>query len=87
VGFLGGVILGVWQRSWGWAVGGILLGSVIPFTLVFVMPTNRLLIDIRAPLKDDVARALLEKWGWMHAVRTALSMLGFLLLLHLLLHS
>ena len=87
VTLVGSLVLGFLARQWGWVLGGVLVGAVIPFTLIFLMPTNRLLIDIRAPLKDDAARAHLEKWGELHAVRTVLSTLGFLLLLFLSLRS
>lgn len=80
-GFLGSFLLAVLARQWGWLVGGVLVGAVIPFTLVFLMPTNRLLLDIRSPLKEDAARTLLEKWGRLHIVRACLGLAGFFQLL------
>ena len=56
-------------NRWGWLAGGALVGAVVPFTFVFIMSTNRLLLDAASPLKDDEAVALLAKWGRLHAVR------------------
>jgi uncharacterized membrane protein len=62
-----------------WLVGGLFLGSVIPFTLIAIMPTNR---ELKAPDLDkdsESARRLLTKWGRLHAVRTLLSLIAFLI--------
>lgn len=73
----------VWwlTNRWAWLAGGVLVGAVVPFTLAFIMPTNRFLLDASSPPKDDEASALLAKWGRLHAARTYLSLLGFLVLL------
>jgi len=71
-----------WLTSrWAWLAGGVLVGAVVPFTLACIMPTNRLLLDAASPPKDDEASRLLAKWGHLHAVRTSLSLLGFVVLL------
>jgi hypothetical protein len=54
------------------AVGGILMLANWPYTLVAIAPTNRVLgamMDARAG-----ARALIRKWGRLHAVRTLLGL-------------
>jgi uncharacterized membrane protein len=66
---------------WAWLAGGALVGAVVPFTLAFIMPTNRLLLDAASPLKDDEALVLLAKWAQLHAVRAFLSLFGFAVLL------
>jgi hypothetical protein len=38
---------------WAWLAGGALVGAVVPFTLAFIMSTNRLLLDAASPPKDD----------------------------------
>ena len=58
----------------GWLVAGILIGSVVPFTLLLVMPINHQLLMKGRDLRTSDTRALLERWGTLHAVRTALSM-------------
>jgi hypothetical protein len=79
--FLCGVSLALLTQRWLWLLGGILVGAVGPFTLVFIMPTNRLLLDESNQLDAQTAESLLAKWARLHAVRTVLSLLGFLVLL------
>ncbi len=62
--------------DWVWAAGGLAVGAVIPFTLAVIMPTNLRLLDAAKPLPDVEARALLERWGRLHAVRIVLGALG-----------
>ncbi len=68
----------------GWIVGGLVLGSVVPFTLVAIMPTNKRLLDVALnPASPDVP-SLLERWGWLHAVRSVTSLVAFIIFLALL---
>ncbi len=62
-------------------VGGALLGSVIPFTLVVILPTNRRLLDPGLMRGSAEAAALLRRWGQLHAIRSVASGLAFGLLL------
>lgn len=64
-----------------WLIGGILLGSVIPFTLIVIFPTNRQLLDPNLDKKSDLALRLLTRWGRLHAVRSLLSLAAFLIFL------
>ncbi len=43
------VSLLTWE--WPWALGGLLVGAAIPFTLLAIMPTNRRLLDTAATLE------------------------------------
>jgi hypothetical protein len=61
-------------------VGGLLLGAVIPFTLLVILPTNKRLLDPGLDRRSAEAAALLERWGRLHAVRSVLSGLAFGLL-------
>lgn len=72
----------VWWLTgrWAWLAGGALVGAVVPFTLAFVKSTNRLLLDATSQPKDEKAFRLLAKWARLHAVRTCLSLLGFIIL-------
>jgi len=78
-------VCGVWlawlTSHWLWPLGGSLLGAVVPFTFLFLMPTNRLLLDAGKQLDARTLESLLAKWARLHAVRTVLSLLGFLVLL------
>ncbi|HVQ75353.1 MAG TPA: DUF1772 domain-containing protein [Candidatus Binatia bacterium] len=64
---------------WGWAAGGVLVGSAIPFTLIAIMPTNRRLHAPGLPAAE--AGPLLARWGALHWVRTAAGLAGLALLL------
>ncbi|MGH7508515.1 MAG: DUF1772 domain-containing protein [Gemmatimonadales bacterium] len=62
-------------------IGGLVLGAVVPFTLLVIYPTNhRLLAPTLAPESPE-AEALLRRWGHLHAVRTLLGVLAFAILL------
>ena len=55
------------------AVGALLLGAVVPFTLVVIFPTNTRLLDPALDPRGTEASQLLRQWGRLHAVRSALS--------------
>jgi hypothetical protein len=73
VGFVGSMLVWLAGASIWWLVGGILLGSVIPFTLVVIMPANRQLLAPTLDKGSIQAQELLSLWGSLHAVRSALS--------------
>jgi hypothetical protein len=62
--------------------GGLLLGSVIPYTLLVILPTNRRLLDPSLDPESSEAATLLERWGRLHSVRAVIGTLAFLVLLH-----
>jgi hypothetical protein len=72
--------------SW-WLVAGVLLGSVIPFTLIVILPTNKRLLSLTLDKRSAEAERLLARWGALHAVRSVLSGLALLLFLYLLVFS
>jgi uncharacterized membrane protein len=79
LGFLAALL--AWTQGSGLPVlvGGVLLGLVIPFTLIVIAPTNKRLLDSTLD-RTSVAADLLGRWGRLHAVRTALSLLAFAIL-------
>ena len=81
VGLLAAVA--AWATGGGaaWLIGGVLLGAVVPFTLVVTAPTNTRLMDTATDGAPSVARALLERWNRLHAVRSALSLTALLIFL------
>jgi uncharacterized membrane protein len=64
-----------------WLLGGLLLGAVIPFTLIVILPTNNRLLDPSLDKDSKLAEQLLQRWATLHAVRSALSLAAFLLFL------
>jgi hypothetical protein len=68
--------MSVWLMSggMGWLIAAVLIGLVVPFTFVGIMPTNRSLLLVGRDLASPETRDLLERWGRLHAVRTTLSL-------------
>ena len=58
-------------------LGGILLGMVIPFTLIAILPTNKRLLDPALDRGSTEAAALLQRWGRLHVVRSVTSGIAF----------
>ncbi len=76
VGFFTGVISWLLGAGGLWLLGALLLGAVVPFTFIVIMPTNHALLAPGRDLSSPETRALLEKWGRLHAVRSVLSLLA-----------
>jgi hypothetical protein len=84
IGFPAAVMAWFQGRGLAVLVGGLLLGAVIPFTLLVIFPTNKRLLDPALDRRSAEAAALLDRWGRLHAVRSVLSGLAFgLLVWHL----
>ena len=73
-GFLLG-LLAWWQTgNWSWLLGALTPAANWPYTLLGIMPTDRILMATDPPSAGPRTRELVMKWGGLHAVRT---MLGF----------
>src|SRR5882724_3382278 len=70
--------LGSWLLGggFGWAIAALLIGAVVPFTFVGIMPTNRALLASDRDLAAIDTRTLLGRWAKLHAVRTVLSLVA-----------
>ena len=67
-----GLIAGWATADWRWVVGAVLILANWPYTLLVIMPTNRALKAIAENDAGAQSRALIVKWGGLHAVRTSL---------------
>ena len=75
-------IIGGWQCSDpAVMIAGVLLGSVVPFTLIVILPTNIRLLDPTLDPQGAELPQLLNRWGRLHAVRSALGTVAFLIFL------
>lgn len=72
IGFLLGAIAWWLNRQPGWLAGAVLMIANWPYTLLVIMPTNHQLYAITAAEAGPQSRALIKKWGSLHAVRSAL---------------
>lgn len=81
--------IGAWLTGagLGWLVGGLMLVSVVPFTLIVLMPTNRALHAVASSEDIEKATLLLARWNRLHAVRSVLSSAAFVLFVWLILGS
>lgn len=84
VGFLVAAAAWLTGSSMWWLIGGIVLGAVIPFTLIVIFPTNKQLLDSSLDQGSELASKLLTRWGRLHAVRSVLGLISFLIFLFLL---
>jgi hypothetical protein len=63
------------------AAAALLLGLVVPVTLLLIFPTNKQLLDPGLDGHSSHAAALLARWNRLHAIRSVLSGVAFALLL------
>jgi uncharacterized membrane protein len=83
-GFLSALVAWWATADTWWLVGGALLVSVIPFTAVAILPTNKRLLDPATSGDPVMAHQLLARWGRLHLVRSILSLAALIMFLFLL---
>src|SRR5207253_5984815 len=66
-----------------WVVAGVLQVSVIPFTLIVILPTNKQLLNPALDTRSAQTGQLMARWGALHAVRSVVSAVALLLFLYL----
>jgi hypothetical protein len=84
IGSLAALISWWFDKGLAWLIGGLLLLLIIPFTLVVIFPTNKRLESEELDLRSEEAGSLLRRWGRLHAIRSILSVLAFVIFLFLL---
>ena len=77
VGLVSGVGACLLGGGFGWLVGALLIGAVVPITFMIIMPTNHQLLEPGRDLSSAETRALLDRWGSLHVLRTVMSLLAF----------
>src|SRR5215470_8002054 len=83
VGLLSSIAAWLAGATLWWLVAGVVLGSVIPFTLIVILPTNKRLLSPELDRRSAEAERLLARWGRLHAVRSVLSGVALLIFLYL----
>jgi hypothetical protein len=72
VGFLLGMVAW-WQTGHvGWVLGALLMVANWPVTLFAIMPINNKLMALDPAAAGPECRAMIKRWGSLHAIRTAL---------------
>ena len=72
--FLSGVLAWLVGANIMWLIGALFIGLVIPFAFIVIMPTNHRLLESGRDLESEETNELLDRWGKLHAVRSALSL-------------
>lgn len=81
IGFLLGAAAWWSTDDWRWLAGGLVLLANWPVTLLGIMPTNNRLMGTAPEAAGPQTRALIERWGKLHAIRTALGALATVIFL------
>ena len=63
-----------------WLIAALFIGVIVPFTLIFAMPTNKRLLSADRGLTSADTSELLERWGKIHTMRTVLSAISTMLM-------
>jgi hypothetical protein len=78
-------LLGLWAAylsgDWVWVLGAALILAPWPWTLFVIMPVNKVLEATPPEQANAQTRALIEKWGKLHAGRSALGLAATLVYL------
>lgn len=81
IGFIFGVLEWLVTGSMIWLLGAVVLVANWPFTLFVIMPVNTKLNDTPIAAAGPETRRLIEKWGSLHGVRSALGVAATLIFL------
>ena len=74
VGFILGLVAW-WQTGHiAWVLGALLMIANWPVTFFAIMPTNSKLMAIEPAMAGPESRAMIENWGSLHRIRTALGL-------------
>jgi len=79
-GFLAAIGAYMSGRGTAVLVAGIVLATVVPWTLIVIVPTNRELLNPARVATTPDTDVLLRKWGRLHVIRTVASLLAVVIL-------
>jgi hypothetical protein len=74
IGFILGTLEWLMTGKVIWLAGGAALLANWPFTIFAILPVNRLLEETPLDRANDETRALIERWGMLHGVRSVLGL-------------
>jgi hypothetical protein len=67
-----GILAFALLRDWRWLAGGLLIFANWPYTLIVILPVNKRIEATPPDAASADTRALIERWGALHAGRSAL---------------
>ena len=76
-----GLLAAYLARDWVWLLGAVLIFANWPYTVFVIFPVNHVLEATAPEAADAQTRALIEKWGALHAGRSALGVAATLVYL------
>ena len=81
VGGVLGLVAYFSSLDWRWLLGAAVLLANWPYTIFVIVPTNRYLMNTPAEAATAETRRMLERWGALHARRSALGLVATLICL------
>jgi hypothetical protein len=81
---IGGVLgLVAWwmEPDWRLLIGALVLLANWPYTMFVIMPVNKRLMETPEDAANEDTRALLQRWGRLHGVRSLLGAVSSMFLL------
>jgi len=83
---IGGIVRWLQTSDMLYLWGALTIFIVVPVTLLVIFPTNKRLLEPGRNLASVETRALLERWGRLHAIRSLLSLAASILLIWAAMH-
>src|SRR5216117_2839116 len=80
IGVTGAIVAWYLGRGTSTLAAAIVFATVVPWTLIVIMPINRQLLDETRTSATAETDVLLKKWGRLHNVRTIASLLALTIL-------
>ncbi len=71
-----GIVAFISTYDWRWLVGAALILAPWPYTMLIIMPTNRVLKSTPPEQATEQTRGLIVQWGRLHWGRSALGLLA-----------
>ena len=81
MGGLFGLVAFLSTLDWRWLLGAVVLLASWPYTIFVIMPTNSRLMDTLPEATTAETRRMIERWGTLHAGRSALGLVAALIFL------